>query len=436
MSARRPLSREETPLSTFTADASAALRGPAWLQARRSEAFERFSAAELPTEAEEVWRYSRIGELDLDAFAPVAGPATAGGGVPAELAGVADAAGRRSGLVVLRNGRIASVELDPDLAARGVELGPLTSAADGDDLLGSVGAPVDAFVDLATAFLDDAVLLRVPRGVVVPDPVVVLHWVDEARAAVFPRLVVCAGESSQVRVLDHLASPDGAAPFVVPVVELDVADNANLGYLSVQELGRDAWQVAYQASRVARDGSLVSSVVALGGSYARVRTDSRLLGQGGSSRLLAAYFGDGTQEHDFRTMQDHAAPKTTSDLLFKGAVEDEAHAVYSGLIRVRKGAAGTNAVQTNRNLVLDEGARADSVPNLEIEENDVRCAHASAVGPVDEDQRYYLEARGVPPEVAERLIVLGFFDDVIAAAPVEALRLRLRAAVEAKVAAR
>jgi Fe-S cluster assembly protein SufD len=117
-------------------------------------------------------------------------------------------------------------------------------------------------------------------------------------------------------------------------------------------------------------------------------------------------------------------------------VEDEAHAVYSGLIRVRKGAAGTNAVQTNRNLVLDEGARADSVPNLEIEENDVRCAHASAVGPVDEDQRYYLEARGVPPEVAERLIVLGFFDDVIAAAPVEALRLRLRAAVEAKVAAR
>jgi Fe-S cluster assembly protein SufD len=427
--------REETPLSTFTADASAALGGPTWLQTRRSEAFERFSAAALPTEAEEVWRYSRIGELDLDAFAPLAGPATAGGGVPAQLAGVADAAGRRSGLVVLRNGRITSVELDPELAARGVELGPLTSAADGDDLLGSVGAPVDAFVDLATAFLDDAVLLRVPRGVVVPDPVVVLHWVDAAGAGVFPRLVVCAGESSKVRVLDHLGSPDGAAPFVVPVVELDVADNANIGYLSMQELGRDSWQVAYQASRVGRDASLTSSVMALGGSYARVRTDSSLLGQGGESRLLAAYFGDGTQEHDFRTMQDHAAPKTKSDLLFKGAVEDEAHAVYSGLIRVRKGAAGTNAVQTNRNLVLDEGARADSVPNLEIEENDVRCAHASAVGPVDEDQRYYLEARGVPPEVAERLIVLGFFDDVIAAAPVEALRLRLRAAVEAKLVA-
>lgn len=425
--------REETPLSTFTADASAARRGPAWLQARRTEAFERFAAAELPTEAEEVWRYSRIGELDLDAFRPVSVEGAPDAGLPAELAAMADAAGRRSGLVVLRNGRIAAVELDPGLAAKGVELGPLGQAADGDDLLGSVGAPVDAFVDLATAFLDDAVLLRVPRNVVVPDPVVVLHWVDAAGAGVFPRLIVCAGESSQMRVLDHVASPDGVAPFVAPVVELDVGDNAHLGYLSTQELGRDAWQVAYQASRVGRDASLTSGVVALGGSYARVRTDSALIGQGGSSRLLAAYFGDGTQEHDFRTMQDHAAPKTVSDLLFKGAVEDEAHAVYSGLIRVRKGAAGTNAIQTNRNLVLTEGARADSVPNLEIEENDVRCAHASAVGPVDEDQRYYLEARGVPPEVAERLIVLGFFDDVIAEAPVEALRLRLRRAVEAKL---
>ena len=111
--------------------------------------------------------------------------------------------------------------------------------------------------------------------------------------------------------------------------------------------------------------------------------------------------------HDFRTMQDHAAPRTTSDLLFKGAVGDTANSVYTGLIRVRPGAAGTNAFQTNRNLVLSEGAHADSVPNLEIEENDVKCSHASAVGPVDEDQQYYLESRGVPTDVAERLIVLG-----------------------------
>jgi Fe-S cluster assembly protein SufD len=174
-------------------------------------------------------------------------------------------------------------------------------------------------------------------------------------------------------------------------------------------------------------------MVALGGDYARVRADSKLTGEGGTSHLLAVYFGDGTQMHDFRTMQDHDAPKTSSDLLFKGAVEDTARSVYTGLIRVKHGAAGTKAFQTNRNLVLSDGASANSVPNLEIEENDVSCSHASAVGPIDKDQRYYLEARGVPTEVAERLIVLGFFDDVLDRVPVPGLRGPLRTAVEAKL---
>jgi Fe-S cluster assembly protein SufD len=176
-----------------------------------------------------------------------------------------------------------------------------------------------------------------------------------------------------------------------------------------------------QASRVGRDADLVTHSVAFGGDYARVRSDSTLVGQGGSSRLLATYFGDGHQTHDFRTVQAHVGPKTSSDLLFKGAVANSSHSVYTGLIRVEKGAAGTNAFQTNRNLVLDEGAHADSVPNLEIEENDVRCSHASAVGPIDEEQRFYLESRGVPPQVADRLITLGFLDEVLVRVPVPAL---------------
>lgn len=363
----------------------------------------------------------------------------AGAGVPAGSAPLLGAVGDHSGLVVLRNGRITVVHIDPALAESGVFIGSLAEAPDGSDLLGSVAAPVDAFVSLSTAFVADGLVVRVPRGVVVPHPIVVVHWVDEAAAgaALFPRLVVQAGESSQVTVLDHIGSPPGVGVLVAPVVELDAADNANVGYLAVQELGHEAWQVGYHASRVGADATLTSSIVALGGSYARVRTDSALVGRGATSNLLAAYFGDGEQMHDFRTLQDHVAPRTTSKLLFKGAVQHESHAVYSGLIRVRKGAAGTDAEQTNRNLVLDAGARADSVPNLEIEENDVRCTHASAVGPVDEDQRYYLEARGVPPEVAERLIVLGFFDDVIAHrhAPVPTLRQRLRDAVAAKLTA-
>ena len=159
----------------------------------------------------------------------------------------------------------------------------------------------------------------------------------------------------------------------------------------------------------------------------------RLVGQGGSSDQLAVYFGDREQMLDFRTLQDHDAPHTTSDLLFKGAVEDTASSVYSGLVRLRPAARKAVALQTNRNLVLTEGARAESIPNLEIEANDVRCSHASTVGPIDADQRYYLESRGIAPAEAERLIVLGFFDDVFDRLPSGALTRSLRSAVTDKL---
>jgi Fe-S cluster assembly protein SufD len=418
--------------------------GPDWVQARRAAAFERFASAQLPTDAEEVWRYSRIGQLDLDAYTPLTTPTTLADTtsqlsddqqMPPELEEVLAACGKRAGLIWLRNGRVARVELDPSLAERGVAVGQLDGTRDGDRILGSVAQPVDVFVDLSEAFTAHPLVVDVPRRVVVEDPIVVLQWVDSPDAAVASRVVVRTGEAAEVTVVDHAASPHSLSALVLPVVELDAGDGSHLSYLNVQALGSRVWQIGYQASRAGRDATLNSTAVAMGGHYARLRSDSRLVGEGGNSKLLALYFGDGEQMHDFRTMQDHEAPKTISDLLFKGAVEDSAHSVYSGLIRVRKGAAGTNAFQTNRNLVLTEGAHADSVPNLEIEENDVRCSHASAVGPIDEDHRYYLEARGVPPAVADRLVVLGFFDEVLERVPVAGLRRPLRRAVAAKLEA-
>jgi Fe-S cluster assembly protein SufD len=165
-----------------------------------------------------------------------------------------------------------------------------------------------------------------------------------------------------------------------------------------------------------------------------VRSESVLAGAGGSSRQLAVFFGADHQVHDFATIQSHQGKHTTSDLLFKGAVAHSSHSVYRGLIRVEKGAVGTNAFQTNRNLVLHEGAHADSVPNLEIEDNDVRCSHASAVGPIAEDQRFYLESRGVPPSVTDRLIALGFLDEVLIQVPLPAVTGPLRAALAEKLA--
>ena len=303
------------------------------------------------------------------------------------------------------------------------------SGADGDglDAWGAVAPAHDAFGHLHDAFVGDVVVVEAPRKIVVRDPVVVVHLIDpgtETRGvAVFPHTVVRVGTSAEAGVIEVMASAgdgeDASVPsaLVLPVAELEVADDAHLRYANLQVLNASATAITVQGSRVGQGAGLRSFTAGLGGRYARVRTDSDLVGTGGHTSLLAAYLATGSQLHDFRTLQDHHAGRTESELLFKGAVADTARSVYTGLIRIRHGARGANARQTNHNLVLSEGAHADSVPNLDIDENDVRCSHASTVGPIDEEQRYYLETRGIAPEVAERLIVLGFFSDLAGRAP-------------------
>ena len=276
----------------------------------------------------------------------------------------------------------------------------------------------DAFDHLADAFAPDALVVSVPMRARLEHPIVVVHLLGSARVdgsapAVFPRTVVEVGEAAEATVIELFVSGDGEL-LVVPGVDVSVGDAATLTYNAIQQLGAGAWQLAHQRLRANRDATIRTFTASLGGEYARFRTESVLAAQGGSAELLAAYLGDGTQVHDFRTLQEHGAPRTTSDLVFKGAVGGSARSVYSGLIRMRHGAKGAVAFQTNRNLVLSDGAHADSVPNLDIEENDVRCSHASAVGQIDREQRFYLESRGIPPPVAQRLILLGFFEDLFA----------------------
>jgi len=376
----------------------------------------------LPTEAEEIWRYSGIDRFDLDLFAPAVAP---GGRVDLEMArATADRFGPRSGLVVTAEGRVVHVELEPTSPSGVVaqlSTQPVASAPDAED-------SGDAFSVLHDAFVSEVLLVSVPDGVEARDPVVVVHLVEAATPsspapapACFPHTVVEVGSGADAAVVEVLVSSnsgtsDGAA-LVVPVSELRVGPGSRLSYANLQVLGAGATQIALQRSRVDADATLRSFTVSLGCRYARVRTDSDLVGKGSSSALLAAYLGTGDQVHDFRTLQDHHAPHTDSELLFTGAVADRARSVYSGLIRIRHGAVRADARQTNHNLVLSEGAHADSVPNLDIDENDVKCSHASTVGPIDEEQRYYLESRGIEPADAERLIVLGFFTDIAARSP-------------------
>ncbi len=424
------------PLSTFTLDAAAALSGPDWLRKRRADAAERVATTPFPTADEEVWRYSRIADLDLDALQPVSDGAPPPSGVPPAVEPVLAAVGERSALAVLLDGRLAHLEVDAGLAEQGLEVGPVGGVPGGDGLVGSVaGRAVDLFGELNAAFAPDPLVVRVPAGMEVPHPVVVIARTTLEGTAGFPHLVVSAGAGARVNVVDHQDSDDVYA-LTVPLVEIDVGEAAHVGYLNAQQLGPRVWQVGRQVSRVAAGAHLVTAMAAFGGDYARLRVESSLDGPGSRGDMLAVYFGEGAQMHDFRTLQRHAAPNCTSDLLFKGAVEDRARSVYTGLIRVEKGARGTNAFQTNRNIKLSREAWAESVPNLEIENNDVRCSHASTVGPIDEDQLFYLQSRGVPPHVAERLVVTGFFDEVLEQLPVPGLAGPLRDEVTRKFARR
>ncbi len=424
-------------MKAFTADAARALGGPDWLVQRRLAAIETLEAITWPTPAEEIWRYSRIDELDLDRYRPFKGEelgrpgderAPGGGPWAAE-------AGKHAAMIVVRDGRVVHHELDPALEAKGVRACGIAMCEDDAvrELVGRASdATADAFTTFHDAFLAGGAFVQVPPGVVVEDPILVLHWCEGDGRASFPHTLVALGESAEATVLDRFGSPN-ADHLVDAVTELILDDNAHLRYLSVQEHGPRTWHLGLQRAVLGRDATVKTSAVALGGDYARLRSEARLDGQGGESDQLAVYFGAGSQMLDFRTLQDHNAPSTRSDLLFKGAVEDEARSVYSGLVRLRRPAQKANAFQTNRNLVLTEGARAESIPNLEIEANDVRCSHASTVGPIDDDQRYYLETRGIAPDEAERLIVLGFFDDVFMRLPVGALTRSLRRSVVDKL---
>ena len=404
-----------------------ALPGAEEVRNRRLAAFQRFEAADLPTDSAEEWRYSRVEELDLDRYRPVTARPASATALPADVTALLGEA--QASVIVTVDGWLTE---SPTLPA-GVELTDLSTTE--PDVVGTLSGEPDPFVALNAALAPSPLGIRVAPRAVVDSPIVIVHVQTGAGTATFPRTVVDIGSQAEATVLEVMASADGAtgALLAVPVTELGVADAANLRYVHVQLLGTEAWQIGLQASRVGRDATLTSTAVALGGHYARLRTDSALTGQGGTTRLLAAYFGAGHQMHDFRTVQDHRAPRASSDLVYKGAVANQSRSVYTGLIRVEKGAAGTNALQTNRNLVLHEGAHAESVPNLEIEDNDVRCSHASAVGPIAADQRFYLESRGVPTDVAERLIALGFLDEIFVTLPVAGTGAWLRNAVAAKL---
>jgi Fe-S cluster assembly protein SufD len=374
--------------------------------AARQLAWKAFEAAGLPTTSDEVWRYAPLKEFDLDNFDVVSEPTKRPDSpFAAQLC-------ERAGLVV----RVVDgfcVNAGDDL--EGVSVSVVESSASLSGTSFAERYRSDTFAVLNVALAPATTLLRVAPGVNVEEPIVVLNLSNST--ASFSRTQIELGRGSSATIVEYFEGGENA--LVVPLSEYALEDNSSLQLITYQRLNPSAWHVARTTGFVNRDARLRQAVVGIGAHYNRSRNDAEMRGAGSENELRTTFLGSGDQVHDFRTHQMHTGARSRSTLLSKGAVADRSRSVYTGLIEIEKGAKRTDARQTNHNLLLSPAAHADSVPNLDIRENDVMCAHASSVGPLDELQRWYLESRGVSREDAERLMIQGFFYEMLANLPPE-----------------
>jgi Fe-S cluster assembly protein SufD len=401
---------------------------PEWLARRRLDAWSTYERTPMPTTRLEEWRYTDLKrKLKLDALEPLAWTERSfdRDAAPAKLVAAMDADREASGHLVEVDGTVAHTDLREDLAAKGVVLMSLREAVKThpellEEHLATEALPAERgkFQALNAALWTDGIFLYVPRGVRMELPIRVTRWLSEEGAAIFSRTLILAEEGSQVSYVDEILSDDMEAQSLVSTaVEVLARPSAQVQYVSLQRLGRGPFHLSQQRTLADRDSTLDTLNVSLGASTARLDLNAELRGPGANSDMLGLCFGDGDQHFDHNTSQDHVAPHATSDLLYKGALDDRARSVFRGIIKVHKGAQQTDAYQTNRNLLLAEEARADSLPNLEIEADDVRCSHGATVGQLDQNHLFYLMSRGLPRHVAERLVVMGFLGEVLSRLP-------------------
>ncbi|HIA74243.1 MAG TPA: Fe-S cluster assembly protein SufD, partial [Gemmatimonadetes bacterium] len=300
---------------------------------------------------------------------------------------------------------------------------------------GAVPAEEGKFAALNAALWSDGIFLYVPAGVQLDVPIRVTRWLSEPGIAQFGRVLILAESASRISYVDEILSDDFSLQTLTSnAVEVIAQDGAHVQYVAVQRLGRGVFYQSVQRTLAHRDATLDTLNVALGASVTRVDLNACLLGEGANSDMLGLYFGDNDQHFDFNTSQDHIAPHTTSNLLYKGALDAASRAVFRGIIRVQPKAQRTDAYQTNRNLLLSGNARADSLPRLEIEADDVKCSHGATIGELDSEATFYLMSRGLSRTQAERLVVLGFLGEVLSKLPLGGVVEKVTRVIKEKLA--
>ncbi len=405
----------------------------------RQKAWEVYQNTPMPTLKDEAWRRTDLAWLQAETFRLPNGQAGLDlAPVPAALLEplTGDAHG---GEIILTPGK-ANVSVSPELSQRGVVFTNLRSAEREhpglvEKVIGKI-VPVGEgkFSGLAGALAQDGVLLYVPRGVEVTQPLHSLLWGPGAGLAHVSHVLVYLEEGASATYVHESASPtEGGQSLHAGLVEIHVGPGAKLNFVELQSWGEHIWNFSHERARLERDASLDWIFGAIGSHLTKNFTELDLAGQGSTGRMSGFYFTDHDQHLDHDTQQNHLSQNTTSDLLFKGALLDQSRSVWQGMIYVAPGAMKTDGYQANRNLVLSPEARADSIPGLEILADDVRCTHGATVGKIDPTQIFYLNSRGVPTLDAEKLIVEGFFDPIMQRIPFEGVRQRFQAAIHQKM---
>ena len=414
---------------------------PSWLVERRQEAFARFRAFPWPSAREEEWRRTDIRGLKLDAFAPpVAGEPVAEVRAAFDELWQTLSSHYATGIAHI-NGALAR-EPDPSRLGGAIFVDLDRAVKDHPEILDrylltqAVTPGDDLFAALHAAFWTSGSLLYVPKGVKLEAPLFSLIGLGQGGSVNLSHTLIVLEDGAEATLVRETAGRGrGQAPaFHAGALEVFLAQGARLRVVNIQNWDDATWHFSRERALVGRDAALQWTVGGLGSRLAKVNQEVVLAGPGADAQVNGVMFTTGRQHLAYFTRQDHVSHHTTSDLLYKGGLKGQSRIVWKGMIRVEKDAQRTDAYQKNDNLVLSGSARADSIPGLEIEANDVRCTHGATAGRVDEDMIFYAAARGIPRETAVRLIVEGFFADVYDRITVEPVRETLRQAVATKLA--
>ncbi len=434
-----PLSTSTAAAGSFTSDTfashlSAESSLPAWWLDAKKEAWNQFLALPMPVRKDEFWRFSNIGSLSLEGFGLSSAVR------PSDYQG-ANLGCECTARLVFSNNALLHREVHASELPKGVIIEPLRFAlAHHGELVRrylnqqhtNLGS--EKFRALHTALVRDGVFIYVPEGVELAAPIAIYHHAAGEGASVFPHSLIVAEKNARATIVEVFGSLEAdTRQLSVGVNDVFAGEGAQLTYIAAQAWSSNTLSFQNNAITAQRDARVLSLNLHLGGRQARHESHSRLQGPGAHSEMLALTIAQGAQEFDQRTLQTHQAPNTSSNLLYKNALLDQARTIFSGLIVVEPDAQRTDAYQSNRNLMLSDDAESNSLPGLEIQANDVRCSHGATTGRIDPEQEFYLLSRGIDKRSADELLVFGFFEEVLGKIENEPLHDALRSLIATKL---